>query len=129
MKRQKLRILIPFILTGLALIYCWTTLFINNYIPGWKHYAALSLFLILVIFLSRGFSRVLVPLGAYLILASLHIISLSYNKATFFFGPDSPYNPHFQLMSVGIFIVYIVLNLDALIEMQLDRQERKSNKQ
>jgi hypothetical protein len=128
MKRHRLRILIPFILSGLALIYCWTMLFINNYIPDWKHYASLFLFVILVIFLSRGFYRIVIPLGAYLILASLHIISLSYNKATFFFGPDVPYNPHFQLMSIGIFIVYIVLNLDGLIEMQLDRQERRSNK-
>jgi hypothetical protein len=128
MKKQNVRILIPFLLTGFALVYCWVTLLINNYIPGWKHYSALFLFVILVLFLIQGFSKILLPLGIYLILASLHIISLSHNQATFFFGPNSPYNPHFQLTSIGIFLVYIVLNLDGLIDKQLDREERKLNK-
>jgi hypothetical protein len=128
MKNRKVRILIPFVLTSIALIYCWVTLLVNSYIPDWKHYSALFLFAILTIFLVRDFYKMLVPLGIYLLLASVHIISLSYNKATFFFGPDNPYNPHFQLMSVGIFIVYLVLNLDGLIDMQLDREERKSTR-
>jgi hypothetical protein len=129
MKKQKVRILIPLIITGLALIYCWVALLVNNYIPSWKHYSAIFLFAILIIFLVRGLSKILFPLGIYLLLASLHVISLSYNKATFFFGLDNPYNPHFQLMSIGILIVYFILNLDGLIDMQLDREERKLNKQ
>lgn len=125
MRNQKVRILIPFILTSLVLFYCWSTLLVNNYIPDWKHYSALFLFAILILLSVRSFYKVLVPLGVFLILASLNIISLSYNKATFFFGPDNSFNLHFQLMSIGIFIVYIVLNLDGLIDLQLDREERK----
>lgn len=71
----------------------------------------------------------ILALGVYLFLASFHIISLSYDQATIVFGTNSQFNPHFQLMSLGIFIIYIFLNLDQLIEIQLDWKESKSLQQ
>ena len=105
MRKEKVQILIPFSITSVYLLYCWVMLFVNNYIPTWKHYAALVLFIALSVMLIRQLiAGFVIALGVYLLLASLHIISLSYQQATFFFGPDRPYNPHFQLISVGIFI-------------------------
>ena len=125
MRKEKMQILIPFSLTSIYLLYCWVMLFINDYIPTWKHYTTLVLFVVVsVLFVRRQIASLVIALGVYLLLASFHIISLSYQQATFFFGPDSPYNPHFQLMSIGIFIVYISLNLNHLFDIELDWKEK-----
>lgn len=123
---KKTRIVIPFSLTSIALIYCWAMLFTNDYIPSWKHYSALILLaVVFLFFIKKWITGLVLALGVYLCLASLHIISFSYDQATLVFGPNIPFNPHFQLMSLGIFIVYIFLNLDQLIEIQLDWKESK----
>ena len=125
MKYQKIRILIPFLLTAILLIYCWITLLSYNYIPSWKHYTALSLFLLLIPFALKNLKFIVVPLGFFLFLASFHIISLSYNHSVIWFGSNSPYMPRLQLLSFGFFVLYAILNTDILIEMHLDRKENE----
>src|SRR5438309_6903778 len=122
----KTRILIPFLLTAIALIYCWVMLIVNHYVPSWKHYAALIGFLIIALLSWKKFSNILIPLGCYLLIATFHIISLSYNQSVFGFGPDTPYTPRFQLLSLGVLVLYAILNLDVIIEWNLDRKERKA---
>lgn len=127
MTKKKVQILIPFLLTSLALVYCWAMLILNGYVPSVKHYTALLLFAALsLVYRKWQLPGFVVALGVYLLLASLHLISLSYKQATFFFGSDSFLNPHFQLASVGIFIVYIFLNLNQLFEIELDWKEKKA---
>jgi hypothetical protein len=46
----------------------------------------------------------------------------------FGFGKNTTYNPSFQLMSLGIFVLYAILNIDVIIEWDLDRKERKMEK-
>jgi hypothetical protein len=125
----KTRILIPFILTALALIYCWLMLSMNRYIPSWKHYAALLGFLLIALAAWKKLKNILIPLGGYLLLASFHIISLSYKQSVFGLGKDTTYNPSFQLMSLGLFVLYAVLNIDVIIEWNLDRKERNMERQ
>jgi hypothetical protein len=125
---KKARILIPFILTTLALVYCWSALIMNQYTPSWKHYAALLGFMLIGLAAWNKLQNILIPLGVYLLLASFHIISLSYNQSVFGFGKNTTYNPSFQLMSLGIFVLYAILNIDVIIEWDLDRKERKMEK-
>lgn len=123
--KQKIRILIPTILTATALVYCWTVLLINNFIPSWKHYVALGLFIIIILLAWKRIISLMISLGIYLLFASFHLISLSYNQSVFVFGSlDSQYNPRFQLLSLALFVLYFILNLDSLIEWDLDRKER-----
>jgi hypothetical protein len=100
----------------------------NQYTPSWKHYAALGGFVAISVTAWNKLQNILILLGVYLLLASFHIISLSYNQSVFGFGKNTTFNPSFQLMSLGIFVLYAILNVDVIIEWDLDRKERKMEK-
>ena len=125
MNREKVRILIPFFLVLAALSYCWWQLLSNQYIPHWKHYAALVLFVPVIFLAMKKTKKLLIPLGVFLFLAAFHIISLSFNRATFFIGENVPYVPHIQPLSLLLLIIYLGLNLDLLMDWKLDRDEQR----
>src|SRR5689334_12775992 len=112
MKKQIIRILIPLILIACALTYCWIVLLINNYIPSWKHYAALVLFLVVLSLFFKNVTAVTIATGVYLLLATIHIISLSALQSTFYFTIAGKDTPGIQLLSLGLFILYFILNFD-----------------
>ena len=128
MKKQKIRIIIPLILIACALIYCWIVLLTNNYIPSWKHYTALILFLIVLSLFFKSLSVVTIATGIYLLLATIHIISLSAVQHTFHINIAGKETPSIQPLSLGWFILYFILNLDFLIDLQFYKERKALNK-
>ncbi len=92
----------------------------------WRHYVGLFLFTIIAISFFRHLTITIIATGIYLVLGIFNLLALTPTIYTFGFriGPIS--TPDMQGLFWGLFILYFVLNMDSLIDMHLDYQERKA---
>ena len=131
MNKQRKRISIPLLLIVGLLIYCWTMILFTDAIATWQHYTGLLLFLPKVFLYFSNLAKVVVGTVIYLVLATFNLLAITSVIQTSwitlnFAKPIS--TPPIQLLSFGIFALYVILNLDTLIEMRLDYREAKAFK-
>jgi hypothetical protein len=101
----------------------------SNFIPTWKHYLGILLFIPLLVLFFKNLHKAILGLGIYLLLATFNLLAVTSAISTSWLNFGSGLRtPPVQLLSLGIFIVYFTLNLDALINMQLDYKEAKTLK-
>jgi len=123
--KHKILLLIPLaIITGL-LIYSWTMFLLTDIAATWRHYLALGLFAVLVYLYFKSLTKTVVATGIYLLLATLNALSMTPEIITGWFRIGSIETPHFQLLSLGFLVLFLVLNFDTMINMYLDYKESK----
>jgi hypothetical protein len=130
MSKQKVLLLIPLLILLSLLIYCWTNFLLKNFIPTWKHYLGILFFIPLAVFFFKNSSNAIVGLGIYLLLATFNLLAITPAITTSWvnFGSSGFTTPPVQLLSLGLFILYFIMNLDSLINIQLDYKELKASK-
>jgi hypothetical protein len=129
MNKQKILILVPLVIVLSLLIKCWIEFMLSNFIPTWKHYLGILLFIPLVVLFFKNLHNAILGLGIYLLLATFNLLAVTSAISTSWLNFGSGLKtPPVQLLSLGIFIVYFTLNLDALINIQLDYKEAKTLK-
>jgi hypothetical protein len=127
-KKQKMLLLIPLgIITGL-LIYSWTTFLLTDITATWQHYLALGLFAILVYLYFKSFQKTVIATGLYLLLATFNAFSMTPQIITSWFKISSIETPHFGTLSLLLFILFLILNSDTLVNMYLDQKEAKTKR-
>jgi hypothetical protein len=131
-KKQKILLLIPLaIITGL-LIYSWITFLLTDITATWRHYLALGLFAVLVYLYLKSFTKTIIAIGLYLLLATLNALSMTPERITGWSRFGSPFGsietPHFQILSLTLLVLFLVLNFDTLFNMYLDYKEAKSQR-
>ena len=131
-KKQKICLLIPLgIITGL-IIYSWVSFLLTDIMPTWRHYSALVLFAVLVYLYFKSFTKTIIATGLYLLLATLNGLSITPEIITSWFRLGTPFGsigtPHFQILSLMLFVLFLVLNFDTLFNMYLDYKEAKSQR-
>lgn len=132
MKKQQIRILLPLLIIAGFLVYTWSIILMNSISPFVQHYVALLLFIVLVYLFIRHFKLAVIGTGIYLLLGTFNLLTLtpSLVSHSYGFGPD-PFKimtPGIQLLSLGILVLYGILNFDQLTEMYLDYKEAKEKK-
>ena len=123
MQKRKLLIAVPIAIVAFLLLRCWSVLIFTDTVATWRHYAGLLLYLPLIFLFFKKYTKATIGTGIYLLLATFNILSfmpvLKTSWITFNFSiPIS--TPPIQLISLGIFVIYFILNLDSLIEIYLD---------
>jgi hypothetical protein len=125
MTKQKKLILIPLSIIASILIYCWATFATSEVGATWRHYLGLLFFLLISFSFFRSLIVTTITTGIYLILATFNLIALTPSISTFGFRIGPITTPDIQGLSLCLFILYFILNMDALINIHLDRQENK----
>ena len=125
MNKKKIPVLIPILVIGAMLVYSWTTFLTTDLIASWRHYIGSVVYIIIVVtfFLNIKFSTIL--LGVYLLFATFNLLAVTPSISTNWIqiGPVS--TPPVQLVSLGIFVLYAILNFNPIVDFYLDYKERK----
>ncbi len=136
MKKEQILILIPLITIAGILIYTWTVIFFNDDIAAWQHYAGIILFSVLVFFFFKDYQKSIIATGISLILGVCNLFTLtpsvSWVSYAIRIGSLKISTPSFQPLSLGLLVLYTILNFDNLVNIHLDykeAQELKKNTQ
>jgi hypothetical protein len=114
MKRLIL-IIIPLIWIAYLLIKSWIVILSEGYVIQWRHITGLLLFLPLPVLLFKNYKVAVLAVGGYLVLGVVNLISLTPDIVWNAFGIGGLRIGDFNLLSLGIFVVYLILNIGALL--------------
>ena len=128
MVRQKKFILIPLLLILALLIYCWTIILTTEILATWRHYLGLIFFILLAFLFFKNTTKIAIATGLYLLLATFNIFAITAEISTTWFRMWSISTPPFQLLSLGLFILYFIFNGNTLIDIYLDYKETNQAK-
>ena len=128
-KKKKNLFFIPFSILTITLIYFWCTFIFTENIAAFSHYIGLLLFLPVIYFLfkDKTLKKAIVLTGAYLLLATINLLSfLPFVMTTSFgisIGSINIYLPSLNGFALLLLVLYCVLNFDTLVEIHLDYKE------
>ncbi len=128
MTKQKILRSIPLAIIAGLLIYCWITILATDTLATWRHYVALGLFPVLILLYFKSFTLTVIGTGLYLLLATLNVLSITAEISAGWFRIGPVETPHVQLLSLGLLILFLILNFDTLINIYLDYKESKKHK-
>jgi hypothetical protein len=126
MKKKIILTAIVLAIISYSLIDGWITIFNENYIVKWQHLTGLLLFLPLPVLVFKNYKAAVLGTGIYLILGFLRLLSLTAGISTSSITIAGLETPGFNWFSLGLFVLFFILHLDILIEIQLDYKERKA---
>ena len=95
-------------------------------VKTWQHYVALGLFAVLVFLFFKSFNKTVIATGLYLLLATFNGLSMTPEIITSWFRIGPVETPPFQLLSLGLLVLFLILNSDTLVNMYLDNKESKA---
>lgn len=127
MTKKKILLLIPLIIIAGLLIFCWTKILLTDIIVTWQHYMSLGLFAVLVFLYLKSLTKTVIETGLYLLLATFNALSMMPEINTSYFRTGLIETPHFQLLSLGLLMLFLILNSDTLVNMYLDNKEAKAH--
>ncbi len=114
MSRSKIVALIPFFGLLVPILYCWHELWANDYIPFFKHIAAIVLILINAIVYLLSFKKGIWMTGLVLLLASFSLIAITteITESSFFIkmGSLKISFPTINYLSLFLVVLYCVIN-------------------
>ena len=128
MIRQKKFILISLLLILALLIYCWAIILTTEILATWRHYLGLIFFILLAFLFFKSTTQIAIATGLYLLLATFNIFAITAEISITWFRIWSISTPPFQLLSLGLFILYFILNGNTLIDIYLDYKEANQAK-
>lgn len=128
MAKNKLLQSIPLILIAGLLIYAWAVISTTDIMATWRHFTALGLFLILILCYWKNSKLAIIGTGFYLILATLNLLSMTAVIRTNWIRIGPFTSPPIQLSSLGLLILFLILNFDTLTDMHFDYKESKKIK-
>jgi hypothetical protein len=84
----------------------------------------------LLILFFKDLCKAIIGLGVYLLLTTFNLVAITPAITTSWinFGSSGLTTPPVQLLSLGLFILYFIMNLDSLINIQLDYKKAKTLK-
>jgi hypothetical protein len=125
MTKEKKLLLIPLIIIAVLLIYCWIIILTTGILATWRHYIGLGLFILIVFLFFKNLITATIGTGIYLLLATFNLLAMTTEITTSGIRIGGISTPGIQLLSLGLFIIYFLLNLNPLIDINLDYQEKK----
>ena len=129
MTKKKILLLIPLVIIAGQLIYCWITIFTEDFVVRWQHYVATMLFAVVVFIYFKNFTKAVISTGAFLLLGTCNAFSMTPDINTTWFRVGFLETPPFNLLSFGFLILFLILNFDTMIDLYLDYKEAKQTEQ
>jgi hypothetical protein len=126
MKRKVILTATVLVLISYFLIDTWITIFRENYIVKWQHLTGLLLFLPLPVLLFRNYKAAVLGTGIYLMLGLFRLLSLTAGISTASITIAGLEISGFNWLALGLLILFCILYVDVLIDMQLDYKECKT---
>ena len=133
MNKQKVLVLIPVVITGAFLTYTCCVILFTDVCATWRHYLSLICFLVLIYILTKNnFKKSLFAATIFLIAGTTNLFVLTPSITSHSYGITvagfTIATPPFQLLSFLIFILFCILNFNALADAYLDYKEIKEQK-
>lgn len=128
MTKQKNLRSIPLVIVAGLLIYCWTIILSTDILATWRHYVGLGLFVVIIFFYLKSFKLTAIATGLYLLLATFNALAMTPEIGTSWLRIGPVETPPIQLLSLGLFILFFIINFDPLVDMYLDYKEAKQTK-
>ena len=129
MTKEKKLLLIPLIIMTILLSYCWAVILTTDILATWRHYIGLTLFIIIVFLFFKNLIAATIGTGIYLLLATFNLLAMTAQINTSGIRIGEVSTPGVQLQSFGLFVIYFLVNLNPLIDIEFKYQEkRKRNK-
>ncbi len=110
--------LIPLLIITACNIYTIAVHQSEGYTFYLQHYAAIAGNLLLWVLFFTGYITPLIITGIYLLAATANLLSLNPGMQRFTYGRNEAVS--FNLLSLGILLLYLLLNNQALITLYLD---------
>jgi hypothetical protein len=126
MNKLSIRWIIPLAIIGGLVIYTWINILFSIYIATWRQYVGLAGFVILTTLFFINRPAAIIATGAFLLLATFNLLAITNEIKVSGITILSISTPPVQLLSLGIFILYILLNIDIIIDIYLAYKEKKS---
>ena len=117
MAKQKLRLTILLLCVGFLLSFCWIKIWSTEIVATRQHYWGLVLFFILIFLSLFWIKWATVAMGIYLLLATFAFISLTPSIKTFYIRFGSLELIDINILSVSLFILYLLFFSDELINL------------
>ena len=127
MKKKIILTAIVLVIISYLLIDTWITIFQEDYIVKWQHITGLLLFLPLPVLLFKKYKAAVLGTGIYLLLGLFRALSLTAGISTASITIAGLEISGFNWLSLGLLILFLVLHVDVLIDMQLDYKESKTS--
>jgi hypothetical protein len=121
--KQKVLILIPLLIITGMLVYCWAIILATDIIATWRHYTGLILFCLLIFLFYRS-KKIIIATGVYLLLATCNLLVITPAIYTYHITIGISLPP-FQHVSLGLLVLYLILNNETIIDNYLDYKESK----
>jgi hypothetical protein len=97
-------------------------------IATWRHYLGLILFIPIIYLFFNSKDLVILSTGIYLLLATFNLLALNTEITTYGISIGPLTTPPIQLLPLGLFTIYFILNLDPLIDIFLSFEENRKQK-
>jgi hypothetical protein len=117
------------ILTAIGfIINSWVEIATTESPASWQHYGAIILLVIVIYFFFTDFKKAAIFTGIYFLLGAFGAFSLTLDINKSWVRIGSIETPTFNLLSLGLFILFFVLNFMTLTDFYLDYKELKAKK-
>src|SRR3954447_3836137 len=98
MTKERKRLLIPIIIVGLLLVYCWITILTTEVLATWRHYVGLVLFIGIGLLFLKSVTKATIAVGIYLLLGTFNTLALTSEINTSWFAIGPIETPQIQLL-------------------------------
>lgn len=112
-------IALGFVITG------WINLFRNEATAQWQHFVTIVFLLIIIYFYFTNFTKTVILTGVFFLAGTFGLLSMTAGISTFYFRIGPIQSPPLNGLSIGLLLLYLILNLDTIIDMKLDYEEKK----
>jgi len=128
MTKQKAFLLTPLIITAGLIFYCWIIILSKDTSATWRHYVGLGLFVTLIYVYYKSYKMTVIGTGIFFLLATFNLLAITAEISTSWLRIGPIETPPVQLLSLGLLILFGILNFDPIIDIYLDYKESKQMK-
>ena len=126
MKKKIILTAVVLAIISYFLIDTWVTILRENYVVKWQHLTGLLFFLPLPVLLFKNYKATVLGTGCYLISGLFRLLSLTAGISTASITIAGLEISGFNWLALGLLILFSILHVDVLIDMQLDYKESKA---
>jgi len=126
MAKKNILLLIPLLIITAYTIYTWSAILSRQVAPDWQHVTCICGVIFCWVLFSIDYKKALLGTGIFLLAGLLNILSLTPALSTFYIHMGG-LQITFNLLCLGLLILYIVCNNVALVDIYLDWKEKKKD--
>jgi hypothetical protein len=125
MRNKRILLGIPILIAIGFIITCWIKIIGGEAILQWQHFVALVFITIITYLYFTNIKKTLILTGVFFLAGTFGLLSLTAGISSFNFKIGPIQLPPLNGLSLGLLLLYLILNLDTIIEMKLNYEDKK----